>query len=138
MVMLYEAMLKRIYTPSVVASYFEGPRISSTRRNEGTMRAVISELKAERRRLAKELAVVDAMLNKAGAGTVKRRKRKVAKKAARKVLGRGIAAAPAKAATAKKGSGNGKADELAAKRRRAAELKGGAARGPAAEDTGGS
>jgi len=83
------------------------------------MKAVISELKQERRRLAKELALVDSMLVKAGVGTVRRRRRKTAKKS---TAGKKIAAAVKRAIP--KTKGNGKAGELEAKRRRAAELKG--------------
>lgn len=92
------------------------------------MKAVVAELKQERRRLAKELAIVDSMLDKAGANGRPRRRRK----SARKALGRGIVtgsqikkdvAAAAKRGKKKKEPVPAEDAALAAKRARAEELR---------------
>lgn len=56
------------------------------------MKAVVKELKRERRRLARELAMADRMLAKLGGGIVRRRRRRKAVKAKPKAK----AKAPAK------------------------------------------
>lgn len=84
------------------------------------MKAIIAALKAERRRLAKEAKRIDSALGKFGVGSTKRRKpaAKKTKKAAAKKAAPKPAPAPAKKTKAKV------EDEVAAKKRRKAELMG--------------